>query len=157
MKIRFVRSRPMELFFKDPSSEKARGIFFEAGLSLEGPLDPLSGMVLNLVHVDHLLEVLRQKLETKTWDDVSQALDFFGAEAQALSKGQFHLVSLKNSEAEWRRSSSGEIQEVRSQKEWLLEGDRLREQVFSESRSQGRVVEERRSRPHGSVGLRRSE
>lgn len=58
MKIRFHRSRSFEVILPTPSGSGRRGFFFRLGLGVEAPVDPLSGMTVNLSVVDGWLDDL---------------------------------------------------------------------------------------------------
>ncbi|MBX3040123.1 MAG: hypothetical protein KF789_05365 [Bdellovibrionaceae bacterium] len=74
MRTRFFRSRQLELFFESPQAQTARGLFFDLVLGLEGPIDAESGMIVNLVRVDEILDQLAQSLRAASWSDEESAL-----------------------------------------------------------------------------------
>lgn len=56
MTVRFFRSRGFEIVFPDPRDGRRRGFFFELILGLEAPVDPRSGMTVNLARVEEWLD-----------------------------------------------------------------------------------------------------
>lgn len=76
MRVRFHRSRHFEVILSSPRASSPRGFFFVLSLGVEAPVDPLSGMTVNLSAVDRWLDELPWPSEAK---DVWSLVDLFWA------------------------------------------------------------------------------
>ncbi|MBX2989066.1 MAG: hypothetical protein KF802_14345 [Bdellovibrionaceae bacterium] len=74
MTLCFGRSRGFEALLQDPRGGDVRGFLFELAVWLEAPVDPLSGMTVNLVKVDAWLDSLIPELAARPWSSRSDLL-----------------------------------------------------------------------------------
>lgn len=61
MKLGFHRQRGIDVILPDPRDGRRRGFYFALTLAVTAPVDPQSGMTVNLVHVDDWLGRIAEK------------------------------------------------------------------------------------------------
>lgn len=159
MRTRFFRSRRLELFFESPRALSARGLFFDLALGLEGPIDPDSGMIVNLVRVDQILDQLSGHLQARTWAAEEEALrdlfDLLDSSFAKLAPARWVEISLCREGAVWSFSSSdrGSLSVSREERIESVEGTRSREKVIETVSRGPDVILRSEQRPGGSTKI----
>lgn len=105
MKLLFHRSQKMAVKIQKPGDNRAFVFDVQIGISKNEPgVDPLSGMLLNLVKVDEALQSLKSVWEQQAWSSVTELL----SQSQVFLKGHFlkegvslHEVIFSESRRSW--------------------------------------------------------
>lgn len=83
--LQFVREIPLRIVLQGASSER-RGFLFYVSAGFSKPLDPLSGMTVNLMHVDEWLQDLKSCLEKDVLVSKTDHLSHAFAELMAITR-----------------------------------------------------------------------
>lgn len=106
MKVRFHRSRLFEVISLDPRARERRGFFFTLSVGFEAPVDPMSGMTVNLVHVDRWLSELAVPVET---DDIWFMMHTFGVALEKRAEefgARLSRIEIRDGDSWWAREKS---------------------------------------------------
>ena len=160
MEVSFFRSKQFELMMKSPQDNKVRGLFYSVILGLQGPVDPESGMVLNLVQVDQLMARVQQGLEAKVWESPEAALQAGQSILENLVSPQADLrwLSLMFKRPGWalelRSERPGFFFRTEGRTEMRIEADNLlREYEIEKTVSDQGLEQSIERRPGGRLAL----
>lgn len=108
MRPRFHRRRGIDVILSDPRGPGRRGFYFDLVVAVAAPVDPESGMTVNLVHVDRWLdEAAKTFAEADDVFTLIEALEKFLAPKAGAQKAALALVELNSDGETWGRDENG--------------------------------------------------